>query len=128
MHWVGAMSSIAQVDPIYTTLGPLETASKGVARWVFRSPAIAPGTTGFDAFVEGAGYSLSFSADHMAEDSLKRALGCVALALMPARGLDDALTGLRDCLSFHDEARDLEYIKPVSVVGLGAPADGGDDY
>jgi hypothetical protein len=74
---------------------------------------------GFLTEVTGRRYRFHFSGDDLAVETVKRALGCVILALMPDEGLDAALSGLADTCEFYVEDRDLPISAPVSVIATG---------
>lgn len=49
-------------------------------------------------------------------DALKRAVGCAVMMMLPSKGLDEALSGLRDAWEFHYHGP-YEPISPEIVYG-----------
>ena len=53
--------------------------------------------------VNSPGQAFSFWTESGGEEAIKRLLGCVLVSIIPAEGIDEALTSLKEILEYHLE-------------------------
>jgi hypothetical protein len=89
----------------------------GVTTW--RSPESELTQGGFETILTGQGYRFRFSSDDIHLETMKRALGCVLISLLPESGVDHALDVLWQSYEFACEDETLSPLHPVETRHLG---------
>jgi hypothetical protein len=81
------------------------------------------GRRNFETHLTAETYRFDFASDDDQEDTLKRAFGCLLVALMPDSGIDDAVSALFDSFTFATEDERLVHTAPVETIGTGLVVD-----